>query len=176
MAAGRPNVIDSHPDKLMILRELLQKKSHRSIAAKFGISVEAITRYVKKELRRYIVNGVNLVEQEKAVVQAESDKAARDVVMSDISVMRSHSHKLLNSIMAGMPKTGKLDCDPRGAASVMRELRGADELQARLEGRLDAPGAVHFNVSIGLMGAAAVAPAAPAEDWPGDTIDAEPVR
>jgi hypothetical protein len=123
MPAGRPNVIDSHDCKLLIIRELLKKTSHAKISAKFGISIDALARYQKSELRRYIVNGVNLVDQERAVAQAESDKAVTDLVMDDITKIRGNGRTILDAVMKGMPENGQLDCDPKGFAVVARELR-----------------------------------------------------
>jgi hypothetical protein len=148
MPAGRPNVIDSHDCKLLIIRELLKKTSHAKISAKFGISIDALARYQKSELRRYIVNGVNLVDQERAVAQAESDKAVTDLVMDDITKIRGNGRTILDAVMKGMPENGQLDCDPKGFAVVARELRENARLQAQLEGRLQDRSATQVNVVI----------------------------
>lgn len=174
MPAGRPNVIDSHDSKLLIVKALLLNQSNAKISRDFGVSIDALARYRKNELRRYMVNGNNILQAEQAIVRAEQDGAVRDLVMQDITEIRGSGHKLLKALIDGMPGNGELDCDPKAAAAIMREIRGNAELQARLEGRLDAPGAVHVNVNIGLASAAPVVEQA---EWPdGETIDAEPVR
>lgn len=148
MPAGRPNVIDSHDSKMLIVKALMTKQSHAKISREYGVSLDALRRYRKNELRRYIVNGINPMRAEESVVQAEQDKATRDFVMSDITTIRDNGHKVLKALIDGMPESGRLDCDPKAAAAVMREIRGNAELQARLEGRLQDAGRVQVNVVV----------------------------
>jgi hypothetical protein len=148
MPAGRPNVIDSHDSKLLIIQELLKRTSHAKISAKFGISIDALARYQKRELQRYRANVCSPIPGESALVRAEGDKAVRDVVMEDIARFRGISSDVLTAMMAGMPANRQLDCDPKGLASVLREARGVTELHARLDGRLQDRSATQVNVVI----------------------------
>lgn len=167
MPAGRPNVIDSHDDKLLIIRELMKKTSHPKIAAKFGISIDALARYQKRELRRYIVGGVNIAHEQAMDVRRKDDAMVADLIMDDITKIRGNGRTVLEAVMRGMPADGKLTCDPKGFAVVANVLRENAEFQARLEGRLQERAAV---VSVVVLTSHAAAPASTVE---GEIIDAE---
>jgi hypothetical protein len=128
---------------------MLAGKPIPQISAKFGIPATSLYNYSKSRLKRYRAGGDPVLEQERKDLERQEVAAVRDCVMEDVNKTRETGWKLVQAMLKGLPENGVLDCDPKGAASLLREIRGNAELQARMEGRIqDGKSSVQVNVVV----------------------------
>lgn len=148
MPAGRLTTVDQSPHKLDIIRDMLRGQSIPKMAEKFGIPKTTLYNYSKTRLREYRAGADPALQHEAKALKAQEVEAVRDCVMEDVHKARAIGWKLVDGMVASIPENGKLDCDPKAAAGLLREIRGNAELQARLEGRLQDSKTVQVNVVV----------------------------
>lgn len=166
---GRPNAVDASPAKLEIIRAMLAGRKASEIAKQYGLHPSAIHRYQHKRLKRYLAAGDPALEMERRDMERKEIAAVQDTVLDDVSRIRTNGWALVDSMLTP-EKIKALDCDVRGTAGILREIRGAAELKARLEGRLQDRSVAQINVVI--LSTHEVQPA-PRSAPVGETIDAE---
>lgn len=156
-APGRPSAVDESPHKLDIIRSLLAGRKVSEVSRQFHVSQFSIRNYKQHRLNKYIAAGDPAIAAEQQVIDNREVRAIQDTVLDDVSRIRTNGWALVESMLTP-EKIKALDCDVRGTAGILREIRGAAELKARLEGRLQDRSTPQINVVI--LGAYPILPPA----------------
>lgn len=131
----------THDQRVAIDRLLVAGGSERSIADRYDLSRSALNRHRSKHLARAV---------------ARSDRAAFTADVKRGAKLTDRTEALYDGMLARLESIAVGE-DPKGAASLAREVRGSLELWARMRGEL-APAGATVNVLVDARGR-------PREEW-----------
>jgi hypothetical protein len=154
--AGRPNLIDTHPDRREIIAAILAKTPIPQIAAKYGVSDYAIYRYKNKDMPESVRRAAQALVGRQLSKQRQEEMKDLDPFIDTAIRYQKRFEKIADKAENGS--------DYKAAVMSLREGLGANEYHARLAGRLDTAPTVNHNTIVvmpsSLAPAAAPAPLA----------------
>ena len=129
---GRPNLIDTHPERKEIIAAILAKTPIPQIAAKYGVSDYALYRYKQKDLPDSVLKATAALVGRQLSKQRQEEAKDLDPFIDTALRLQNRLEKIADK--------AESDSDWKATVMSLREARETNKYQAELAGRLNAPG------------------------------------